>query len=207
MKLTTVLGAIVVAFISACTPLSLSPSPTEALVLEPSNPPPSKLLPELGDLLVLRAFSGPFVDHAERIEEASPEVAVFDDGLVVARIEDEYRAIQLTDDEMEEVSEELELANVEPLAAGGAVDAIPFGCADCAVTVIRTDVGGDTVEAAAYGLDTDLPDSYVSGLPYPRGLVAVSRLLDALRDRFASADSIPFSGELPMVPVAPFMGG
>lgn len=207
MRLATVLGTIVVAFTSACTFLSPSAAPAETLVLAPSAPPPSELLPELGDLLVLRAVSGPFVDHAQRNQEATPEVAVFDDGLVVARIDGEYRAIQLNAGELEEVSKALELANIEPLAAGGAVDTLPFGCADCGVAIIRTDVGGETVEAAAYGLDTDLPDSYVSTLPYPQGLVAVSRLLDALRDRFAEIDSVPFSGELPAVPVAGFTGG
>lgn len=108
---------------------------------------------------------------------------------------------------MEEVSGALESANIEPLAVGGAVDTLLFGCADCGVAIIRTDVRGETVEAAAYGLETRLPDSYVSTLPYPKGLVAVSRLLDALVDRFAVAESVPFSGELPAVPVAGFIGG
>ena len=103
--------------------------------------------------------------------------------------------------------EQLELANIEPLAVGGAVDAVLFGCADCGVSIIRTDVRGETVEAAAYGLETGLPESYVSTLPYPRGLIAISRLLDALYDRFASADSVPYSGELPVVPVAPSSAG
>lgn len=207
MRFASVIGTIGVAFTSACTLLSPSASPAETLVLLPSAPPPSELLPELGDVLVLRAISGDFVDHAQRTEQATPEVAVFDDGLVIARIAGEYRAIQLTDGGMEEVTEALELANVEPLAVGGAVDTILFGCADCGVAIIQTDVSGETVEAAAYGLETDLPDSYVSTLPYPEGLVSVSRLLDALMDRFAVAESAPHRGELPTVRVAPLMSG
>jgi hypothetical protein len=209
VKLAAVIGTIVV-FTSACTPSSPPASPTDRLVLAPSAPPPSELVPELGDVLLLRAISGPFLDHDQRTAEAQPLVTVFDDGLVVARFEgfdDPYRAVQLNDDEMDEVLEQLELANLEPLAVGGAVDAIPFGCGACGVTIIRTDISGETIEAAAYGLVTRGPESYVSTLPYPKGLIAISRLLDALWDRVASGDSVPFSGELPIVPVAPYIGG
>lgn len=206
MKLTAVLGAIAV-LAPACTLSSPPASPTDTLVLAPSAPPPSELVPELGHVLLLRAISGPFIDHDKRTAEAQPQVTVFDDGLVVARIDDAYRAVQLDDGEVEEVLEQLALAKLEPLSVGGAVDAVPFGCFDCGVSIIRTDIGGATVEAAAYGLDTHLPDSYVSTLPYPRGLIAISRLLDELYDRVTADDSVPFSGELPVVPVAPYIGG
>ena len=207
MRVAAVLGTIVVAFTSACTFLSPSASPAETLVLLPSAPPPSELVPDLGDVLLLRAVSGPFIDHGQRTAEAQPQVTVFDDGLVVVRIDDAYRAVQLDDGEMEEVSKQLELAKLEPLAVGGAVDTLLFGCADCGVSIIRTDIDGETVEAAAYGLETRLPESYVSTLPYPEGLIAISRLLDGLYDRVAAGDSVPFSGELPVVPVAPYIGG
>jgi hypothetical protein len=206
-RVADVLGAIAIVLASACTLSSPPTSPTDRLVLAPSAPPPSELVPELGDVLLLRAVSGPFIDHDQRTAEAQPQVTVFDDGLVVARIDDAYRAVQLDGGEMGDVLDQLELAALEPIAVGGAVDAIPFGCADCGVAIIRTDFTGETVEAAAYGLETRLPASYVSTLPYPRGLIAVSRLLDGLYDLVAAGDSVPFSGELPVVPVAPYIGG
>ena len=207
LRLTTVLGAIPIVLASACTFSTPPGSPTDGLVLAPSAPPPSELVSELGNVLILRAVSGPFIDHDQRTAEAQPQVTVFDDGLVVARIDDAYRAVQLDDGEMEELLEQLELAKLEPLAVGGAVDAVPFGCFDCGVAIIRTDIGGETGEAAAYGLETRGPESYVSTLPYPRGLIAISRLLDGLYDRVSAGDSVPFSGKLPAVPVAPYIGG
>ena len=88
--------------------------------------------------------------------------------------------------------------------------AAPVGgtfCFDCSTTIIRTDIGSETIEIAAFGLLTDVTERYVSSLPYPPGLIAVDRMLDELVDRVQAAESDPFDRALPEVPVAEFVGG
>ena len=117
----------------------------------------------------------------------------------------EFRSIQLTPDEQDELMEQLAAADLSPLAAGG-----PVGgtfCFDCPTTIIRTDIGGETIEIAAFGLLTDVTERYVSALPYPPGLIAVDRLLDGLVDRVRAAESDPFDRSLPQVPVSEMGGG
>jgi hypothetical protein len=90
----------------------------------PSTAAPSELVEPLGSILILRAYSGPFLDHADRVESALPDVVIFDDGLVVANLAmvsdpPNYVAVQLTDAALDDIVEILETAELEPTAAGG----------------------------------------------------------------------------------------
>jgi len=79
-------------------------------------------------------------------------------------------------------------------------------CVDCSTTIIRTDVGGETVEIVAYGLWTDGPESFVSRLPYPDELIDLDQRLNALAER-TLAEGEPYDEPLPRTPISPAAGG
>jgi hypothetical protein len=163
---------------------------------------------DLGDALILRAWSGPFSKHSERSESTKPNLTVFDDGRVVTDVgvpgTPDYRVLTLTADELETLRETLLGLDLEPLAAGALHESAI--CADCATTIIQTDIEGRTVELAATGLYTEARPAYVESLPYPRSLIFLDRLLSDLAER-VERDGDPYHGELPDVTVAPMVHG
>ena len=201
-------GLVVLALVSGCLwPTLPSQSPREML---PATPVPGSMLEPLGSALILRAYSGPFVDHEQRDLQGWPDIIVFDDGSVVVSTspsfepDPEYVSIQLDAEEFAAVAEELQEADLRPLAAGGQREG--SFCIDCPTTIIRTDVGGDTIEIAAAGLITSLDPDYVANLPYPANVIALDRLLNTLAER-ARAAGKPYDGSVPEVPIAPCMCG
>ena len=171
----------------------------------PDVSPPPAMLDTLGSIVILRAYSGKFSQHKERTLLAQPQVVVFDDGTVVANVAlvsdpPDYRTISLTEQQMTRVTDSLQVADLKPLAAGrlGGGDL----CYDCATTIIRTDIGGPTIEIAAEGLQTG-NENWERGMPYGAGLIATDRLLNELVDLVRAGSSEPYSGALPQIPVAP----
>lgn len=210
MSLVALLG--VVMLTSACAALTVEneqgTSSTPKFL--PNTPPPGELLEPLGSILVLRAYSGPFREHADRDRLAAPDIVVFDDGRVVANIalvsdEPQFMFVTLSEEERKELVETLRAANIQPMAFGALEGGMM--CGDCPTTILRTDISGETVEVAAEGLLTNVSEQYVAALPYPRGLIAIDRLLNVLLDRVRTWPSEPFVGELPEIPVAPHLAG
>lgn len=115
-----------------------------------------------------------------------------------------YLSLQLTDDELEEITDELLAADLENLGAGDLEGKLGF---DCATAIIRTDVSGNTIEIAAAGLISEgVPPEYIAALPYPPGVIAVDRLLNRLARRVLG-DPVPYDEPLPLIPVAPSQSG
>jgi len=193
---------------TACAPLS-PPGPTTTP--RPGTAPPSEMLEPLGEVLVLRAYSGEFFSHQERTERGFPDIVVFDDGEVVAVSTSEigigrpqYASLSLSPDELAQLVDQLAAADWGGLAAGAFRERTR--CEDCGTTIIRTDVDGETVEVSAHGLYTDTPPAYVASLPYPESLIELDRTLNELRRRVA-AEGQTFEGEVPRIPVSPHIGG
>lgn len=197
-----------VAWLSACA-RPPTPSVREAGSFVPDIPPPSNILPDLGNIFLLRAWSGPFESHEDRTELALPNIVVFDDGRVVADMgtpgNPNFQLIQLATAESRELRELVASFELMPLAAGDIRDAAL--CADCPTTIIRTDIEGETIEIAATGLLTDADPRYVAGLPYPRGVIGVDRLLNDLVDRVRNGATGRFEGDLPEIPIASLVHG
>lgn len=204
------MAVIVLSLVSGCTmlPMPATPVQTDPPFL-PGSPAPSELVEPLGSIILLRAYSGTFARHDQRIEVAFPDVVVFVDGTVVANIAlvsdpPDFRAVRLTAGELEEVTELVAEAELAPLAGAEG----PLGCFDCGATIIRTQQDGATIEIAAKGLmTTGMRPEWVEQLPYDPGVIAVDRLLDALVKRVQDGPAEPYSEALPQIPVAPFSGG
>lgn len=209
-RLIAALGVLIVA--TACA--DLTPAPEEFGGKSPSFLPntlaPSELIEPLGPILILRAYSGPFTDHAERNRSAAPDIVIFDDGLVVANVAlvsepPKYMAHQLSDAAMADVSQILQAAELRPIAAGGIAGGTL--CADCPTTIIRTDLDGETIELAASGLLTTVHPRYVARLPYSKGLIDTDRLLNRLLGAVRRGPAELFVGDLPEIPAAPLVSG
>jgi len=166
----------------------------------------------LGEVLVLRAYSGPFTAHEERRIEGFPDVVIFDDGQVVAgttpdlRIGDrpDYQTLTLSPEDLEELNDQLRGAALNDLGIGDMVGGSI--CDDCGTTILRTDIGGETVEIAAFGLVTDAPETYVQMLPYSEQVIALDRTLNAIAARVAQ-DGVEWDGDVPTIPISASTGG
>lgn len=195
---------------SACALVEPSPPADPTREMLPARPVPEAMLEPLGNALVIRVYSGEFTDHADRELLGSPDIVVFDDGLVIAaeqppfEPDPTYVGLQLDPDELEQVRESLLAADLDNLAAGGQRDR--SFCIDCPTAIIRTDISGETIEVAAAGLLTTLTPEYVAQLPYPPEVIAVDRLLNELRDRVRD-EGAPYSEPVPLIPIAPCMCG
>jgi len=199
---------------SACTvllPPTPSPAPPKPTTPRPGTPPPTEMVEPLGDVLVLRAYSGEFFSHKERTQLGFPDVVVFDDGRVVAVSTSEigagrplYASLMLTSEELTQLSEQLAAAALDGIAVGAFSERTH--CFDCGTTIIRTDIDGETIEVSAHGLDTRASPDYVANLPYPETLIELDRTLHEFRQRVA-AEGQPFDGDIPQIPVSPASGG
>lgn len=95
---------------------SLVASPSESQAgSPPAEASPAGEMPE--DVILLRAFSGPWRDPTERTRQAPAEVAVYRDGTVLANVSPvsdirDVRAIQLGPDELAELMSNI--ADAEP---------------------------------------------------------------------------------------------
>lgn len=209
---------IVIAVVAAITPIlgGCDAARPEIGVVETVAPTPSyrprppETLPRLNDVLVLLAYSGPWQDQSERNRPATPFLTVFDDGLVVGDVAERpedvsLRATRLTDGELADLRRLLDAADLEPFAAPSSIDGP--ACADCAVTIIQTDINGPTVEAAFYGLDTTLPPKYVASLPYAPEIIDLVRRLTELHGLVGEREPIVLDRDVPRIPAAPFSGG
>lgn len=205
MRLGPAAGLIAALLASACA--TLEPDPTRQML--PATPVPDAMLKPLGRALILRTYSGAFIDHEERNLLGPPDVVVFDDGTVVVADTPTadpptYRSLRLDADALDELVQDLRAADLDNLAAGGQRDA--SFCIDCPTVIIRTDVSGDTIEVAAAGLLTTLSAEYVAQLPYPQAVIEVDRLLNRLAERVRN-EGVPYFEPVPKIPIAPCMCG
>lgn len=182
-----------------------TPSPVPPVVTSSSagTPMPGVELPD--DILVLRAWSGPWEDPRERVGRVRATLVVYRDGLVVADASpvgdrQEFRAARL--DKAELIALHSRLALVQPVSFEHA-SSLNSGCMDCGVQVIRVWNGDRAIEIAVYGLSTQI-DVVPDGTP--PSAVALSEL-DELEGTMADRPAVAFDRPIPLIPAAPQVGG
>lgn len=157
-------------------------------------------------ILLLRAWSGPWEDPSERTLGELAQVVLFSDGLVIADVSRvgnarEWRSTRLSQDELDAVVEAV--ADAEPRAVQRA-SGQDSGCADAAVQVIQVAGADGVVELAQYCLSTEIglvpPNT-------PESVVVLSRLLDELEEQVEDGPAETTAALVPMVRVAPLSGG
>lgn len=168
--------------------------------------------PSTESLLVLaRTYSGMFTAEDQRTGRAEPQIAVFSDGLLVARdplelrvAENHYRALRLTSAELS--------ALTDTLISSGLADSIApqagRGCFDGSTAIFTLgDPGNRATEVVAPCL-YDRPDLGITPRPevFGAGLIRINHLLDDLTAR-AMASGSAWIGELPSIRLAPYIGG
>lgn len=158
------------------------------------------------EILLLRAWSGPWEDPSERTLGELAQVVLFSDGLVIADVSRvgnarEWRSTRLSQDELQAVVEAVADAEPAPIQRASWQDA---PCADASVQVIQVAGAGGVIELAQYCLSTEIafipPDT-------PESVVTLSRLLDQLEERAADGPLETTATLVPMVRVAPLSGG
>lgn len=160
------------------------------------------------DVILVRAWSGPWETAAERTGFALAEVAVYRDGTVLADISPvadarDVRAVQLREAELEELLAGIAEASPVPVDRASSLR-FNSGCADAGVQVIWVRSGGRPVEQAVYCLDTRF---LAPGDAVPESAVALSRILDDLQLLVEEGPHIATDKLMPLVPAAPFVGG
>lgn len=158
------------------------------------------------EVVILRAYSGPWENASERTGFASADVVLFRDGLVIADVSpifdvQDIRAVQLEAEELAEVLEAI--AEAAPIPTDRA-SSRNSGCDDAGAQVIRVNLPDGGVEIAIYCLATDIP---VVPTGTPEFAVVLSRLLDDLEQLAADRPTVSTDRRLPMVPSAPQTGG
>jgi hypothetical protein len=195
-------GVVVALLVTAC---SLPPPDSPVIIPTSDRAPVSEVdLPE--DVLLLRAWSGPWEDPDERLGQVRAAVVVYRDGLVVADVSpvadrQEFRAAQL--DKAELIALEAHLATLHPSPFDHA-SSRNSGCMDCGVQVIRVRIGDRAVEMSVYALATEIN---VVPEGTPRSVVELSELLDQLGAMVPHRPAVPFARPIPIIPAAPQVGG
>jgi hypothetical protein len=159
------------------------------------------------DVLLLRADTNLWTSQEERTVTVPASTVVFADGLVLAYINPfrdraEWRAIQLTPQELETVHGQIIAIDPRPAQLAG-----PATCMDCGVSVIwARSSDGDLVEMAIPGLYTRNPEV---GLPpgVPPSMVALSLVLDHLEFLAEHRKEVATTREAPQIPAGAYIGG
>lgn len=149
-------------------------------------------------------YSPEFKYPEERTEQKEADIVVFSDGVVAANVNPNtnepptYAAIQLTDDELADIRQQLEEANLETVSVS-VTDATEIGAFDALTAIILAQSDDGPVELVAPGLYTRSQP----GDAFPAELVAIDRLLNDLEERVQAGDAVPADHEIPKVAIAP----
>jgi hypothetical protein len=187
---------------SASAAASASPMATS----HPATPAPYADL-EPDDVLLLRADTQLWTVQEERTVSVPASIVVYADGLVIADVERleefEWRAIQLTPEELEIVT--VTLAGTRPQEAP--VNAINNGCI-CHVRVIQArTTGGELVEiAAAGGVSPWDPDEPPAPDVKP-WMIALDRALDHLQFLAEHRKEVATTRVVPPIPAGASIEG
>jgi hypothetical protein len=179
------------------------PDPSVGLSMA-ATPTAATSLPD--EVLLLRAWSGPWDDPGERVGRVRAVIVLYRDGLIVADVSpvgdrQDFRATQLGPAELANLR--ARLANVAPIPFERA-SSRNSGCADCTVQVIQVRDGDRVTEIAVYGFSTEI-NVVPEGTPV--SAVKLSELLDELGDIVAAHPPVGFDRPIPVVPAAPQVGG
>lgn len=186
-------------------------SPTPRVHVPISDASSDAALPSLDGALLLRAYSGLIAADADRTEMTAAQLVVLESGLVVANTSEvygqpEYRAVQLSVEELEELvawMEDLSPTD-ESLTLGPGV-----GDLDAGTTILQARrADGRTVEILAPALSTAVT-SDENLARFSAAAVGLDRLADALLARVV-ADGLDRDGLAHLVPevrTAKFIGG
>ncbi|HEX5589934.1 MAG TPA: hypothetical protein VFX65_06565, partial [Candidatus Limnocylindrales bacterium] len=133
-------------------------------------------------------------------------LVVWDNGLVVGNPGHEgFRAVELTALEAEDLRQTLLAADLTTFSLPNeASTADQVFCRDCAVSIIRTDVSGDTVEVAVWGLD---PEMWPGFQTMPANIVRVGALIEELLAAVRSDAAAPWTGKVPTLPISGYPVG
>ena len=145
-------------------------------------------------LVAVRAYSAGFSTQEERRDDVSADVALFDDGLVLADVGEfpdrRNVAVQLTRPEIDGY-----LARIQSLDLADLF--VPYDPAfhtASLMTVIRVDDGTDPIEVAVAGLLSNV----VEPAGVPRSAVEIDLLMSELKD-LAESEGQPYTGEVPTI--------
>jgi hypothetical protein len=194
-------------------PVVGSPSASNNVPTQGSVAPTPDLptaLPSLGDALLVVGYSDEYLMQAERTVEVPAGLVVWDSGLVVGNpLYEGFRAVQLSPAELEDLRQELLAADLTTLSLPNQeVASDRVYCRDCSVSIIRTDVSGDTVEVAVWALVPELGPDREGWQTLPANVVRVGHLIEELWIRIRADSATPWAGDVPSLPISrPPIGG
>lgn len=149
-----------------------------------------------------RILSDPYGGRVVRNVDESANITVFTDGLVALRTPEGVHGIVLSPPELRDIVQRVN-QDLRPMPLDLEKPWEVFG--DMPVTIIRGNVDGAEIEAAAIGVRfselVDNPQSPSSGLT--PGFVELDRILWSLVDRMSAEKSVSVTRTLPKVPIIP----